>query len=175
MTWSAAPVAVLRRAPSCGQPGRPFAARSDVGPVPFECPIGLLSRDFSRPDPTPLPSPQDAEKPNQQPAVGLRLPGAPPSPRVVVLLVRSDASKEIELLALRQEVALLRRHVKRRTFDRADRTLVAALSPAAPPPEMEHLRPDVRDAPCSAPAPGGQALDLPAPRAWAPQGGRGDN
>src|ERR1019366_2076059 len=44
------------------------------------------------------------------------------------LLIRSDASKEIELLALRHEVAMLRRQVRRRSFDPADRALFAVLS-----------------------------------------------
>jgi putative transposase len=47
---------------------------------------------------------------------------------LIVLLIRSDASKEIELLALRHEVAMLRRQVRRRSFDPADRALFAVLS-----------------------------------------------
>ena len=47
---------------------------------------------------------------------------------LIVLLTHSDASKEIELLALRHEVAMLRRQVRRRSFDPADRALFAVLS-----------------------------------------------
>jgi putative transposase len=47
---------------------------------------------------------------------------------LIVLLARSDDAKEIELLALRHEVAMLRRHVKRQSFEPADRALLAALS-----------------------------------------------
>ena len=50
----------------------------------------------------------------------------------VVLLGRSDDAKEIELLALRHEVAMLRRHVKRQSFEPADRALLAALSRLLP-------------------------------------------
>jgi putative transposase len=50
----------------------------------------------------------------------------------VVLLARSDDAKEIELLALRHEVAMLRRHVKRQSFEPADRALLAALSRLLP-------------------------------------------
>jgi putative transposase len=50
----------------------------------------------------------------------------------VVLLSRSADAKEIELLALRHEVAMLRRQVKRRSFDPADRALLAALSRLLP-------------------------------------------
>jgi hypothetical protein len=46
----------------------------------------------------------------------------------VVLLTRSDDVKEIELLALRHEVAMLRRQVKRLSFDPTDRALLAVLS-----------------------------------------------
>ena len=50
----------------------------------------------------------------------------------VLLLARSDDAKEIELLALRHEVAMLRRQVKRQTFEPADRALFAALSRLLP-------------------------------------------
>jgi putative transposase len=50
----------------------------------------------------------------------------------MILLARSDDAKEIELLALRHEVAMLRRQVKRRSFDPADRALLAALSRLLP-------------------------------------------
>jgi hypothetical protein len=51
---------------------------------------------------------------------------------LVVLLARSEDAKEIELLALRHEVAILRRQVKRQSFEPADRALFAALSRLLP-------------------------------------------
>src|ERR1017187_6140796 len=51
---------------------------------------------------------------------------------LVVLLARSDDAKEIELLALRHAVAMLRRQVKRQTFAPADRALLAVLSRPLP-------------------------------------------
>jgi transposase InsO family protein len=51
---------------------------------------------------------------------------------LVVLLARSHDANEIELLALRHEVAMLRRQVKRQTFAPADRALLAALSRLLP-------------------------------------------
>ena len=50
----------------------------------------------------------------------------------VVLIARSEGSKEIELLALRHEVAMLRRQVTRQSFGPADRALLAALSRLLP-------------------------------------------
>jgi putative transposase len=50
----------------------------------------------------------------------------------IVLLARSDDAKEIELLALRHEVAMLGRQVKRHSFEPADRALLAALSRLLP-------------------------------------------
>ena len=50
----------------------------------------------------------------------------------IVLLARTDGAKEIELLLLRHEVAMLRRHVKRQSSEPADRALLAALSRLLP-------------------------------------------
>jgi putative transposase len=54
----------------------------------------------------------------------------------LVLLIRSDASKDVEILVLRHEVAVLRRQVSRPKPDWADRALIAALARLLP----SHLR-----------------------------------
>jgi hypothetical protein len=51
---------------------------------------------------------------------------------LVVRLRRSDAAKEIELLALRHEVGVLRRHIGWTRYELADRALLAALSRLLP-------------------------------------------
>ncbi|MGO8861685.1 MAG: hypothetical protein ACLQRH_13095 [Acidimicrobiales bacterium] len=52
---------------------------------------------------------------------------------LLILLGRSEEKKEIELLALRHEVAVLRRQVGRASYRPADRALAAALSHLLPP------------------------------------------
>ena len=54
----------------------------------------------------------------------------------LVLLIRSDASKDVEILVLRHEVAVLRRQVARPKQDWADRAVIAALAQLLP----KHLR-----------------------------------
>jgi putative transposase len=52
----------------------------------------------------------------------------------MVLLARSSASKDAELLILRQEVAVLRRQNPKRRLDWADRMVIAALARLLPRP-----------------------------------------
>jgi hypothetical protein len=55
----------------------------------------------------------------------------------VVLLARSDTSKDVEILVLRHEIAVLRRQVTRPKPDRADRAVITAFARLLP----KHLRP----------------------------------
>ncbi len=51
---------------------------------------------------------------------------------LVVLLCRSPRSKELEILVLRHELAILRRQTRRARLREADRLLLTALSRALP-------------------------------------------
>ena len=56
----------------------------------------------------------------------------------LVLLGRSTASKDIELLVLRQEIAVLRRTHPQRRLDWADRAVLAALIRLLPGKQRMH-------------------------------------
>ena len=58
----------------------------------------------------------------------------------LALLARSDTSKDMEILVLRHEVAVLRRQIVRPQPDWADRAMIAALTRLLPcgVPELGH-------------------------------------
>src|SRR3954451_17072425 len=82
---------------------------------------------------------------------------------LLTLLSRATASKDIELLVLRHEVAVLRRANPRPRLDWADRALFAALIRRLPAVLRGHRLVTPATGSAVAPSAGGQEVDLPEP------------
>jgi hypothetical protein len=82
----------------------------------------------------------------------------------IILLGRSAASKDAELLVLRQEVAVLRRQNPKPKMDWADRAVIGALARLIPRPAADEPAGDSANAAALAPAVGSLAVDLSVPR-----------
>jgi hypothetical protein len=86
---------------------------------------------------------------------------------LMVLCWRSADAKEIELLVLRHQLAMLRRQHPRPRLQPKDRALLAALSRLLPQAAKVDLRGRARDAASMAPPHGAPTLDPSSPAARA--------
>jgi hypothetical protein len=82
--------------------------------------------------------------------------------QLLVLLARGEAAKDLEILVLRHQLAVLRRQGPRSRFEPADRAVLAAISRA--PSQLVVLLRQAGDAAALAPTPGRRRLDPPALR-----------
>src|SRR6476661_78865 len=88
--------------------------------------------------------------------------------QLVVLALRHDRAKEIEILVLRHQIAVLRRQVHRPDLCPADRVLLTALSQLLRRRSWGHVLRDSGHAAALAPGPDRPTLDLPPQATRAP-------
>ncbi|MFV2176520.1 hypothetical protein ACFHW2_06360 [Actinomadura sp. LOL_016] len=70
---------------------------------------------------------------------------------VMLLRLRGDTAKDVEILVLRHQLAVLRRQVNRPALQPADRVLLAALSRLLPRARWNTFHGDARDIAAVAP------------------------
>jgi hypothetical protein len=92
--------------------------------------------------------------------------------QMLVLLVRGDAAKNLEILVLRHQLAVLRCQTPRPGLEPADRALLAAVSRLLPQVPMVVLLRQARHAAALAPATGRRCVDLAASPDWPAVAGR---
>ena len=86
--------------------------------------------------------------------------------QLLVLLARTDAVKDLEILVLRHQLTVLRRQVARPRLQPADRALLACVSRVLPQLPLVVLLCAARDAPALAPTARRRRLDLSQPQTW---------
>lgn len=82
--------------------------------------------------------------------------------QIVFLLFRSTEFKELEIIVLRHELAVLRRWARRPTLRTADRLFLTAASRLLPRVRVVVISGDADDSSQLAPAAGGEPLDVRA-------------
>jgi hypothetical protein len=90
--------------------------------------------------------------------------------QLLLQVMRGERSKEIEILVLRHQIAVLRRQVARLDLEPTDRAILAGLSRLLARRRWSTLVRHCRDAAALAPQPDRPQMDLPEAAARAPTG-----